>query len=148
MSYQNSSYYLSLALEEAKKAYEEDEVPVGAVIVKDNKIISLAHNRVEKDGSIVSHAEILALQKAFKKEGTKNSKGYKIYITLEPCLICLGAIYNAHIAEILSSSFNHKEGALTPSNVDSSLFKIEYVKSEESQNLLTEFFKLKAWDDN
>ena len=56
MSYQNSSYYLSLALEEAKKAYEEDEVPVGAVIVKDNRIISLAHNKVENDGSIVSHA--------------------------------------------------------------------------------------------
>ena len=63
MSYQSSSYYLSLALEEAKKAYKEDEVPVGAVIVKDNRIISLAHNRVEKDGTIVSHAEILALKK-------------------------------------------------------------------------------------
>ena len=144
MSYRSSSYYLYLALEEAKKAYKEDEVPVGAVIVKDNRIISLAHNKVEKDGSIVSHAEILALQEAFKKEGTKNLKGYKIYITLEPCLMCLGAIYNAHIDEIIFSSLNHKEGAFTKFNVDSSLFKIEYVKSEESQNLLTEFFKSKA----
>lgn len=104
--------YLKLAFKEALKAYELDEVPVGCVIVMDEKVIAKAHNLRETKKSTLAHAEVLAIKKACKKTGTKFLDGAKIYITLEPCLMCLGAIIQARISHISYSAKEPKFGAI------------------------------------
>ena len=90
-------YYMKAALQEALKAFAEDEVPVGAVIVKDDKIIARAHNAREKKQQSYAHAEMLAIQKASKKLGTWCLNDCDLYVTLEPCMMCMGALNLARI---------------------------------------------------
>ena len=106
--------YLRLAFKEAKKAYEENEVPVGCVIVYNNKVIAKAHNKREQKKLVLAHAEIEAIRKACKKTGTKFLDGATIYITLEPCIMCLGAIIQARISRICYSAKEPKHGAIEP----------------------------------
>ncbi len=84
--------FMKLALKEAKKAYQKLEIPVGAVIVKDGKVIAKAHNLKEAHQDVTSHAEILAIRKAQKKLQNWRLQGCQMYITLEPCPMCAGAI--------------------------------------------------------
>jgi len=137
--------YLNLAYQLALKASSNNEVPVGAVIIKDNKIIAKAYNQIESKGSSNKHAEIIALEKAFKKEKTKNLNGYEIYITLEPCLMCLGAIINAHIKTIYFSCLDNLKGAFTHYGINPSIdnLEIHYIKDEKASTLLSSFFKNK-----
>lgn len=97
----DDNYYMKEALKEAKKADKLDEVPVGAVIVKNGEIVARAHNLKEIKNDTTKHAEILAIQKASKKIGAWRLEGCKMYVTLEPCTMCAGAMINARIDEVI-----------------------------------------------
>ena len=103
--------YMKEALKEAKKAYNKKEVPVGAVIVKDGKIIARAHNLKETKLDTTKHAEILAIQKASKKLKAWRLKDCEMYITLEPCSMCAGAIISSRIKKIYIGTMDPKTGA-------------------------------------
>ena len=112
--------FMKVALEEAKKAYKQGEVPVGAVIVKNGKVISKAHNETRQKKNAVAHAEILAIDKACKKLenerleaklGSKWLSGCELYVTLEPCAMCAGAIVQARIPEVMIGTRDLKSGA-------------------------------------
>jgi len=92
--------FMRLALKEAERAFRKNEVPVGAIIVKDGKVISRAGNRKEHKKSCVYHAEIIAINKASKKLKAWNLSGCEIYVTLQPCLMCYGAILSSRIDKI------------------------------------------------
>ena len=89
--------YMKEALKEAKKAYDKLEIPVGAIIVKDGKIIARAHNNKEEKNDTTKHAEIIAIQKASKKLNTWRLTDCEMYVTLEPCSMCAGALIQARI---------------------------------------------------
>src|SRR5215467_5529474 len=103
-------YYMLQALKEAKKAFEEDEVPVGALIVMGNKVIARGHNQVERLNDPTAHAEIIALTSAFNFLGSKYLQDATIYITLEPCLMCAGAMYWSKIGRVVYGADDEKNG--------------------------------------
>ncbi|MHB1660790.1 MAG: nucleoside deaminase [bacterium] len=139
----DNNYFMGLALEEAKKAVGADEVPVGAVIVSgEGEIISSAFNTVEKDGSCIMHAEIKAILEAQKKLNNWRLDGCALYVTLEPCIMCCGAIILSRITKLVYGTIDPKGGS------SSAIFndKIEVVAGimeEESSLLLKSFFKSK-----
>lgn len=100
------------ALAQAKIAYEEDEVPVGAVVVMNNKIISRGYNQVEKLNDPTAHAEIIALTSAFNFLGSKYLPDATIYITVEPCVMCAGALYWSKIGRVVYGAADEKNGYL------------------------------------
>ncbi len=104
--------YMKEALKEAKKAYDKLEIPVGAVIVKDGKIIARAHNQKETKFDTTKHAEILAIQKASKKLKSWRLIGCDMYVTLEPCSMCAGAIINSRIRKVYIGTNDEKTGAV------------------------------------
>ena len=104
-------FFMKEALKEAKKAYEKLEVPVGAVIVKDGKIIARAHNLREKKQSATAHAEILAIEKASKKLNSWRLIDCDMYVTLEPCTMCMGAIISARVKNLYIGALDPKTGA-------------------------------------
>jgi tRNA(adenine34) deaminase len=103
-------YFMQQALKEAVAAYEADEVPVGAVVVLKNKIIARGHNQVELLNDSTAHAEILALTSAFNKLGSKYLPEAILYVTVEPCLMCCGAMYWAKIGRIVYGTSDEKNG--------------------------------------
>lgn len=107
----NNEKFMKEAIKEAKKAYEKLEVPVGAVIVKDNKIIARAHNIKETKQDTTKHAEILAIQKASKKLKSWRLIDCDMYVTLEPCTMCTGAIINSRIRKVYIGTMDEKTGA-------------------------------------
>lgn len=141
--------FMKQALKEAKKAYEKLEVPVGAVIVKDGKIIARAHNLKETKTDTTKHAEILAIQKASKKLESWRLLDCEMYITLEPCSMCAGAIINSRIKKVYIGALDEKTGA---AGSVLNLFedykfnhKVEVEKGvmkEECENILKDFFKM------
>lgn len=140
--------YIKMAYKEAIKAKELDEVPVGCVIVLDGKVIAKAHNLREQKKSTLAHAEILAIKKACKHTQTKFLDGAKIYITLEPCLMCLGAILQARISYICYSTSEPKFGAIesVAHILDDYKFNTTVAYSsglmkDEVQELMKDFFK-------
>ncbi len=106
----NDEYYMKQALLQAQKAFEEDEVPVGAVIVLHDKIIARGYNQVEKLNDCTAHAEIIALTSAFNYLGSKYVPDAAIYITVEPCLMCAGALYWSKIGRIVYGASDEKNG--------------------------------------
>ena len=141
--------YMELALNQAKKAYKKGDVPVGAVIVKDGKVISKAYNKKEKSKISVYHAEILAIKKACKKLKTWHLDNCELYVTLEPCLMCAGALIQSRISKVYFSTKNKKFGYVA--SIDSILnqknnHKVEIYEGlckEKSQKMLIDFFKNK-----
>ena len=103
--------FMKEALKEAKKAYDKLEVPVGAIIVKDDKIIARAHNLKETKKDTTKHAEIIAIQKASKKLDSWRLIDCEMYVTLEPCSMCAGAIINSRIKKIYIGTSDKKTGA-------------------------------------
>jgi tRNA(adenine34) deaminase len=103
-------YFMKMALKEAEKAYEEGEVPVGAVVVVGNKIISRGYNMVEKLNDPTAHAEIIALTSAFNSLGSKYLPDATIYVTVEPCLMCAGALHWSKIHKIVWGASDPKNG--------------------------------------
>ena len=107
----NKEYFMNEALKEAKKAYNKLEVPVGVVIVKDNKIIARAYNQKEMKNSPIKHAEIIAIEKACKKLNNWRLNDCEMYVTLEPCPMCAGAIVNSRIKKVYIGAVQEKTGA-------------------------------------
>ena len=103
-------YYMLQAIKEAKKAYEDGEVPVGALIVINNKIIAKGHNQVERLNDPTAHGEIIALTSAFNFLGSKYLPEATIYITVEPCLMCAGALYWSKIGRVVYGANDEKNG--------------------------------------
>jgi len=149
MKYQKNTdeYFMQAALNEAKKAEAKLEVPVGCVIVKDNKIISRAYNLRESKQSSLAHAEILAIEKACKKVGSWRLEDCVLYVTLEPCLMCSGAIINSRIKRMVYGTTEPKFGV---HQSKTNVYEIDFnhktevtagVLAEESNKLLKDFFK-------
>ena len=142
--------FMSLALKEAKKAELIDEVPIGAIIVKDNKVISRGFNIRESLHDVSAHAEMIAIKKANKKLDNWRLVDCDLYVTIEPCLMCMGAIYQSHIRNVYYGSKDPKGGA-AHSVVDFSEIKnlnhyphIEGgILEEECSQIVKEYFKKK-----
>lgn len=103
--------FMDAALKEAEKAFGKNEVPVGCVIVKDNKIIARAHNQRHSKNSVLGHAELIAIEKANKKLKTWILEGCTIYVTLEPCPMCAGAILQSRMDKVIFGAYEPKFGA-------------------------------------
>jgi tRNA(adenine34) deaminase len=145
----DESYYMNKAYQEAVKALDEGEVPVGAVIEKEGRIIGRGYNRVEKLFDATAHAEILAIGAASTSLSSWRLNGCTLYVTLEPCIMCLGAILQARIDAIVYSAPDPKAGAC-----DTFYFRQELerayryfprissgIMKEECGSLLSSFFK-------
>lgn len=141
--------YMEFALNEAKKAAEMGEVPIGAVVVKNGEILALAHNLCETLKDPTAHAEILAIKKAAEKLGDFRLTGAELYVTLEPCPMCAGAAVNARISEIIFGATDPVKGALgSVTNIYSFDFPNKPtvfggIREKEAATVLQEFFKLK-----
>ena len=137
---------LNTMLNEANKAYLEDEIPVGAIIVKDNVIVAKAHNKKQKYNCCTKHAEIICIEKISRKINDWRLNDYDMYITMEPCLMCLGAIEQSRIKNIYYLVENNKYGCLgnkkiNLGNINVNLNKINNNKYEKKcKDLLKEFF--------
>lgn len=104
-------YYMNLALDEARKAFDKNEVPIGAIIVKNGEIISRAHNTREHDQSTLAHAEITAIQRANEILGSWRLDSCSLYVTIEPCQMCSGAIIQSRIENVYYGAIDSKSGA-------------------------------------
>ena len=140
--------FMKEAIRQAKKAYALREVPIGCVIVYEGKIIARGYNRRNTDKNTTSHAEINAIRKASKKLGDWRLKGCTLYVTLEPCQMCAGAIVQARIDKVVIGSMNPKAGCagsvLNLLEMDGFNHKVEVergVLEEECSTMLSGFFK-------
>lgn len=142
-------FFMNEALKEANKAYKKEEVPVGCVIVYNNEIIARAHNTRHKNKSALDHAEILAIKKANKKLNAWMLDDATLYVTLEPCVMCAGAIFQSRIKRVVYAASEPKFGSfgsiIDLSNPD---YKFNHkvivtkgIKEIESSTLLKKFFK-------
>lgn len=139
--------FMREALKLAKEASESGEVPVGCVIVKDGEIIARANNRTERELSSTKHAEVLAVEQAGKKLGSSNLSGCELYVTLEPCPMCAGAIINSKISKVVFGAFDLSYGAC---GTVTNLFALPNIHrpecyggimEDECSKVLTDFFK-------
>lgn len=143
----NDIFFMKEALKEAKKALEKHEVPVGCVIVKDQKIIARGHNLKETEQDVTSHAEINAIKIASKHVGSWRLDGCSIYVNLEPCLMCLGAIVSARFDRLIFGVRDQKYASLDLilekylENFNHQVQVIPGVLQAESKLLLQSFFK-------
>lgn len=138
--------YMELALLQAKKAYKKKEVPVGCIIVLDNRIIAKSYNCVEKRKSTLEHAELIAIKKAQKKINNWRLNDCTIYVTLEPCLMCLNAIAQSRIKKIVygtKSTYLTKEERKIEEYIcqKNKIEIINNIKETESLNLIKNFFQ-------
>ena len=139
--------FMEYAIKEAKKAIEKDEVPIGAVIVKNGKIIAKGHNLRENKQNSLCHAEIIAINKACKKLNNFRLEDCDLYVTIEPCIMCAGAIMQSRINKVYFGARDEKYGAVTsvtntfdvPSN-HKVVFE-EGIKQEECAKIVKNFFK-------
>lgn len=145
----NKEYFMSEALKEAKKAYKKLEVPVGVVIVKDDKIIARAYNQKEMKNSPVKHAEIIAIEKACKRLNNWRLNDCEMYVTLEPCPMCAGAIVNSRIKKIYIGAVQEKTGACgSKTNIieeykSESKVEVEFgILKDKCIDIVQDFFKM------
>lgn len=144
------TYFMSLALKEAQKAKEIDEVPIGCVIVKDNKVISKGHNIRETNKDPIGHAEIVAIRKASKKLDSWRLEGCTLYVTIEPCIMCSGAIIQSRIQTLVYGASDPKGGAVESSlkafeaaNINHHPEIIKGVLEDECRQIIKNYFKSK-----
>ena len=140
--------FMEEALKQAKKAYEKGEIPVGAVIVKDNKIIARAYNEKEEKKDTTRHAEIIAIQKASKKLNAWRLSDCEMYVTLEPCSMCAGALIQSRIKKVYIGTMDYKTGAcgsvlnLLKDFKFNHIVEVENgVMQQECEEILKNFFK-------
>ena len=140
--------YMKAALKEAKKAYLKNEVPIGCVIVRNDKIIARGYNRRNIDKNALAHAEISAIRTACKKTGDWRLEDCTIYITLEPCQMCAGAIVQARIPKVVIGAMNPKAGCagsviniLQIQQFNHQCEIVSGVLLEECQDMMTGFFE-------
>jgi tRNA(adenine34) deaminase len=140
-------YYMMQALKEARKAFAADEVPVGAVVVLNEKIIARGYNMVEKLNDPTAHAEMIALTSAFNLLGSKYLPEAAIYVTVEPCIMCAGAVYWSKIGKIVYGADDEKNGykrtagSTWPFHPKTEL--VRGVLEKECAQLMKDFFKKK-----
>jgi tRNA(adenine34) deaminase len=139
-------YFMQQALREAHKAWETDEVPIGAVVVMQDKIIARGYNQVETLNDATAHAEIIALTAAFNYLGAKYLPDATLYVTIEPCLMCCGALYWSKIGRLVYGSPDPKHGGIGLNQANKNILhpKTKIVKdilAEECVTLMKEFFK-------
>ena len=140
--------YMKEALKQAKKAYALDETPIGCVIVYEGKIISRGYNRRNVDKNTLAHAELAAIKKASRKLGDWRLEGCTMYVTLEPCQMCAGALVQSRIDEVVIGSMNPKAGCagsvLNLLEVEGFNHKVKITRGvleEECSTMLSDFFK-------
>jgi len=138
----DDSYFMKQALNEAEKAYEDDEVPIGAVVVFEQMIIGKGYNQVERLKDATAHAEMIAITAATNYIGSKYLKGCSVYVTLEPCVMCMGAIKASRINHLIYAASEPKTGF---SQFIKPIYykKIEIangIENTQSKNLLQDFF--------
>lgn len=140
-------YFMMQALKEAKKALADDEIPIGAVVVMDGKIIGRGHNMTERLQDPTAHAEMIALTSAFNSLGSKYLPEASLYVTVEPCLMCAGALYWGKLARIVYGADDEKNGykkttgTAWPFHPKTEL--VRGVLKEECAQLMKDFFKKK-----
>ena len=142
--------WMHVALAEARQAFEADEVPVGACIVKDGRVIGKGHNLTERLKDPTAHAEIIAIGAASNALGSRYLTGCVLYVTLEPCLMCCGAVIQARIERLVFGARDPKAGAvvslyqvLSDTRLNHRLMFTEGAGMPEAGSLLTEFFRRK-----
>lgn len=143
-------YYMQKSIDEATKAYELDEIPVGAVIVKDNEIIASSFNKKEKKKDPTAHAEMLAIKEACRNLNTPYLYGCTLYVTYEPCIMCTGAILNSRLDKIVFGTYDHKYISLETIIVQLNKKNANHIPliqggilEEKCTHLLQEYFKKK-----
>lgn len=139
---------MKAAIRQAKKAYALDEVPIGCVIIYEGKIIARGYNRRNTDKNTLAHAELTAIRKASRKLGDWRLEGCTMYITLEPCQMCAGAIVQARVSEVVIGSMNPKAGCagsvLNILQMDEFNHQVKLIKDvlkEECSEMLSIFFR-------
>ncbi len=141
--------FMQKALMQAKVSLKHDEVPIGAVVVKNGKVIARAHNTRNKSKNAVEHAELVAIQRACKKLGDWRLVGCDLYVTLEPCVMCLGACYNARISNVYFGAYDLSgAGCVALSEMIGRTLNHELqlcggVMEKQCSELLTNYFKSK-----
>ena len=140
--------FMKEAIRQAKKAYLLEEVPIGCVIVQDGKIIARGYNRRNTDKNTLSHAEMIAIKKAAKKLGDWRLEGCTMYVTLEPCQMCAGAMMQARLTEAVIGCMNPKAGCagsvLNILEMDGFNHKVQVTRGvleEQCSNMLSQFFR-------
>ncbi len=146
----SDSDFMSLSLEEAKKASVLGDVPVGCVIVKDNKVIARSYNRREETGDPLAHAEMLALRQAAEAIGSWRLDGCSVYVTLEPCPMCAGALVQSRVSRLIFGVRDFKAGSagtvfnlVSDPRLPHRIEVIDGVREEECRKLLSDFFNEK-----
>lgn len=145
----NDEEFMRLALEQARQAYGRDEVPVGAVVVKNGQVIAVGSNSRNASHSAVEHAELLAIERACKALDDWRLVGCDLYVTLEPCVMCLGACYNARIRTVYFGAYDLSgQGCVQLSEAIGRTLNHELticggILEQECSDLLTEYFKSK-----
>ena len=141
-------YYMQLALEEAKKAYQVGEIPIGAILVHEGQIISRHHNRRELDHDATAHAEILVIREACEILERWRLTGCTLYVTIEPCPMCAGAIINSRIDRVVYGSNDSKGGAveslfnvLSHPRLNHEPEVVSGVLADECSQIMKDFFK-------
>lgn len=139
-------YFMKEALKEARKAAEIDEVPIGAVVVRNNEVIARGHNLRESSQKSTAHAEIIAIEKACEVLGSWRLEGCSLYVTVEPCPMCAGAMIQSRVERVVYGASDNKTGAhISNINVFAGDFNhrvdvVPHVMAEESRALLKKFF--------
>lgn len=144
----NDEHYMRLAIEEAKKAEEIGEVPIGAVIVKDGEVIARAHNLRETAQRAIAHAEVLAIDQACQQTGSWRLEDTTLYVTLEPCAMCAGAIVLSRVKRVVFGASDPKGGCagtlmnlLQEKRFNHQVEVVSGVLQEECSQMLSEFFR-------
>src|ERR1700753_2679577 len=148
----NDEYFMQQALKEARLAYDDDEVPIGAVVVMGNRVIARGHNQTERLTDCTAHAEIIALTSAFNHLGSKYLPEAALYVTIEPCLMCAGALYWSKIGRVVFGAEDEKNGyrrgiegtpLTTPWPFHPKTHLTGGILAEECAALMQEFFRNK-----
>ena len=132
-------YFMKMAYCEAKKAYKNDEIPVGCVIVCENEIVACGCNKKERKNNALMHAEIIAIAKACKKLGSWRLDNCDIYVTLEPCMMCMGAIIESRIRNVYYGAKNKNEQMYVINMIDR-FVNLYNVNDADCSKILSDFF--------
>ena len=132
-------YFMKMAYCEAKKAYRKDEIPVGCVIVCENEILACGYNKKECKNNALMHAEIIAIDKACKKLGSWRLDNCDIYVTLEPCMMCMGAIIESRIRNVYYGTKSKGEQMYVSDKIDG-IVNLYYVYDVDCSKILSDFF--------
>jgi tRNA(adenine34) deaminase len=142
-------YWMKFAIDEARSAFQENEVPIGAILVKNNKLIASAHNRTNLTNNGLAHAEKLVIEEVITN-GEKFFNNYSLYVTVEPCLMCAGIIIWSRIGKVVFGCYDEKAGAvgsiyntLLDKNFNHNPELVSGVCEEECSKLMREFFRSK-----